>query len=68
MMGATAVLGPQQMGGDPALALRKSTDKGMRPNDFGQTVNHLEIYEVGVLADEMQPVLHYGASLFARKQ
>lgn len=37
MMNTTAVLRPQQMGGegDPALALRKSIDKRMRPNDFG---------------------------------
>jgi hypothetical protein len=54
--------------GDPPLALRKSIDKGMRPNDSGQHVDYLEIYEPDVLADEMQPVLRYGASLFARKQ
>jgi hypothetical protein len=40
----------------------------MRPNDSGQHVDYLEIYEPDVLADEMQPVLRYGASLFARKQ
>jgi hypothetical protein len=51
--------------GDPPLALRKSIDKGMHPNDVGQHVNYLEIYEPDVLADEMQPVLRYGASLFA---
>jgi len=54
--------------GDPPLALRKSIDKGMEPNSAGQHVNYLEIYEPDVLADEMQPVLRYGASLFARKQ
>ncbi len=69
-MDTTAVLRPQQMGaeGDPPLALRKSIDKGMRPNDSGQHVNYLEIYEPDVLADGMQPVLRYGASLFERKQ
>ncbi len=53
--------------GDPPLALRKSIDKGMEPNDAGQHINYLEIYEPDVLADDMQPVLQYGASLFARK-
>jgi hypothetical protein len=52
--------------GDPPLALRKSIDKGMAPNRAGQHVNYLEIHEPDVLADEMQPVLRYGASLFAR--
>lgn len=50
--------------GDPPLALRKSIDRGMEPNNAGrQHVNYLEIYEPDVLADEMQPVLRYGASL-----
>ncbi len=52
--------------GNPPLALRRSIDKGMQPNKAGQHVNYLEIYEPDVLADEMQPVLRYGASLFAR--
>ena len=52
--------------GNPPLALRRSIDKGMQPNNAGQHVNYLEIYEPDVLADEMQPVLRYGASLFAR--
>jgi len=51
--------------GNSPLALRKSIDKGMQPNDAGQHVDYLEIYEPDVLADEMQPVLRYGASLFA---
>lgn len=54
--------------GGPPLALRKSIDKGMEPNNAGQHVNYLDIYEPDVLADEMQPVLRYGASLFMRKQ
>jgi hypothetical protein len=53
--------------GDPPLALRKTIDKGMQPNSAGQHINYLEIYEPDVLADDMQPVLRYGASLFARK-
>jgi hypothetical protein len=52
--------------GDPPLALRKSIDKGMVPNAAGKAVNYLEIYEPDVLADDMQPVLRYGASLFGR--
>ena len=52
--------------GDPPLALKKSIAKGMEPNRAGQHVNYLQIYEPDVLADEMQPVLRYGASLFAR--
>jgi hypothetical protein len=50
---------------DPPLALRKSIDKGV-PNKPGPHVKYLEIYEADVLADEMQPVLRYGASLFPR--
>lgn len=53
--------------GDPPAALRKSIDKGMAPNNAGKHVNFLEIHQADVLADEMQPVLRYGASLFARK-
>lgn len=52
--------------GDPPLALRRSIDKGMKPNKAGRHINYLEIYEPDVLADEMQPVLRYGASLFAQ--
>jgi hypothetical protein len=54
--------------GDPPLALRKSIDRGMVPNSAGQHVNFLEIHQPDVLADEMQPVLRYGASLFAQKK
>ena len=52
--------------GDPPLALKRSINKGMKPNKAGQHVNYLEIYEPDVLADETQPVLRYGASLFAQ--
>jgi hypothetical protein len=53
--------------GNPPLALRRSIDKGMQPNNAGQRVNYLEIYEPDVLAEEMQPILRYGASLFVQK-
>jgi hypothetical protein len=50
--------------GDPPLALKKSINRGMQPNSAGRHVNYLEIYAPDVLADEMQPVLRDGASLF----
>ncbi len=52
--------------GDPPVALRKSIDLGMTPNDSGRHVNYLEIYEADVVAEEMQPVLRYGAGIFGR--
>lgn len=51
--------------GDPVLALRRTIDAGMVRNQAGAHVSYLEIYEPDVLADEMQPVLRYAASLFA---
>jgi hypothetical protein len=50
--------------GDPSLALKKSINRGMQPNNTGHRVNYLEIYEPDILAEEMQPILQYGASLF----
>jgi hypothetical protein len=50
--------------GDPPLALKKSINFAMRPNNAGQHVNYLQVYEQDVLADEMQPVLQYAALLF----
>ena len=52
--------------GDPPLALKRSIDMGMRPNNTGHHINYLEIYEPDVLAEEMQPVLRYAASLFVQ--
>ena len=52
--------------GDPQLALKKAISRGTEPSSNGYRINYLEIYEPDVLADEMQPVLRYGASLFAR--
>lgn len=68
MMSTSAVERSEHMGavGDPPLALRRSIDKGMEPNDAGQHVSFLEIYERDVSAPEMQDVLRYGASLFGR--
>ncbi len=50
--------------GNPALALKKSIEIGMQPNTSGRHVNYLEIYEPDVLADDLQPALRDGASLF----
>ena len=50
--------------GDPPLALKRSIDKGMAPNQSGRHVDYLEIYEGDVLPPAMQPVLKYAASLF----
>ncbi len=50
--------------GNPQLALRRSIDRGTELNGAGRRINYLEIYEPDVLADEMQPILRYGASLF----
>ena len=44
----------------------KINRSGPAPNDSGAHVNYLEIYEPDVIADEMQPVLRDGASLFGR--
>jgi hypothetical protein len=52
--------------GDPPQALRRSIDKGMRPNNAGRHVDYIEIYEPDVLADDMQAALRYGASRFGR--
>jgi hypothetical protein len=54
--------------GNPPLALRMSINKGMQLNTAGQHINYLGIYAKDVVADEMQPVLSYGASLFGREQ
>ena len=53
--------------GNPPLALRRSIDLGMEPNSAGHRIDYLEIYEPDVVADDLQPVLRYGASLFVAK-
>jgi len=50
--------------GDPPLALRRSIDKGMTPNNAGRRINYLQIYVADVLPADMQPVPSYAASLF----
>ncbi|MDR3564039.1 MAG: hypothetical protein P4N59_21735, partial [Negativicutes bacterium] len=51
----------------PPLALRRSIDLGLEPNNAGQRIDYLEIYEPDVAADDLQPALRYGASLFVSK-
>ena len=65
-MGTNAERKSGRMGaeGNTPLALRRSIDKGMQPNNSGRHIDYLEIHEEDVLAEEMQPVLRYGASLF----
>jgi hypothetical protein len=60
---ASKIMGAE---GDPPLALRRSIDKGMAPNNAGLHVNYLEIYLGDVLPADMQPVLQYAVSLFHR--
>jgi hypothetical protein len=62
-IGAPRVMGDAQ---NPSLALRKSVDLATEKNATGVRINYLEIYSPDVLADEMQPVLQYAASLFAQ--
>jgi hypothetical protein len=68
MRGGTEGHASEVMGaaGNPPLALRRSIDKGMAPNNVGQHVNFLEIYRGDVVSPDMQPVLQYAASLFRR--
>jgi len=53
--------------GSPPLAFRRSIDLGMERNSAGQRIDYLEIYAPDVVADDLQPALHYGASLFVSK-
>ena len=62
---ASKVMGAE---GDPALALRRSIDKGMAPKSTGRHVDYLEIYVADVLPAAMQPVLSYAASLFQQEK
>jgi hypothetical protein len=58
---ASKVMGAE---GNPPLALRRSIDKGMAPNNAGRHVNYLEIYVADVLPADMQLDLSYAAALF----
>jgi hypothetical protein len=60
---ASRVMGAE---GDPPLALRRSIDKGMTPNNAGRHVDYLEIYVADVVPANMQPDLSYAASLLRR--
>jgi Beta-galactosidase len=62
---ASKVMGAE---GDPALALRRSIEKGMAPNGTGRHVDYLEIYVADVLPANMQPALSYAASLFQQEK
>jgi hypothetical protein len=65
--GMEGAIGSRKMGaaGNSPLALRRSIDLAMQPNNAGHHVNYVEIYEPDVLPAAMQSVLRYGASLFA---
>ena len=69
MRGSSQGSGPSKIMGaedNPPLALRRSIDKGMVPNNAGRRINYLAIAEGDVTPADMQPVLQYAASLFAR--
>jgi hypothetical protein len=50
--------------GDPPLALKRSLDLALTPNDAGRHVDYVEVYERDVLAAEQQPALHDAAARF----
>jgi hypothetical protein len=49
--------------GDPALALKRAIDKGMRTNASGAHVDYIEVYKPDVMAQDLQDTLRYGAKL-----
>jgi hypothetical protein len=59
MMTTAATLRPERMGAssDPVENLRLSIKTGMVPNDQGQVVKYLEIYEPDIVNPSMQQVL-----------
>jgi hypothetical protein len=60
MMTTAATLRPERMGSssDPVNNLRLSIKTGLIPNDHGQVIKYLEIYEPDVVNPAMQSVLH----------
>jgi hypothetical protein len=60
MMTTAATLRPERMGAsnDPVDNLRLSIKTGLVPNDQGQGIKYLEIYEPDVVNPAMQQVLH----------
>ncbi len=57
---------PTKMGaaGDPPLALMRSISHGMQPNDNGKRCDYIEVHAADVEAEQIQPVLRWGAALF----
>ncbi len=50
--------------GNPPLALMRTITNGMRLSDLSKHADYIEIYSPDVEAEQMQPVLRWGASLF----
>jgi protocatechuate 3,4-dioxygenase beta subunit len=59
--GAPAAMGAP---GNSPLALTLTIDNGMEQNTNGKTADYIEIHATDVEADDLQPVLRWGASLF----
>jgi hypothetical protein len=61
----SCVHNPAGMGaaGNPQEAMMLTIQNGMQQND-GQHVDYIEVYSEDVEAEQMQPVLRWGASLF----
>lgn len=64
-MSTSASIKPAKMGdsSNPVNALKLSIDKGVTPNQLGQTIKYLEIYEPDINNPDMQSVLAYGQQL-----
>ncbi len=64
-LGSACETAPAKMGaaGDPPLALVRSIDNGMQLHK-GVHADFIEVHDVDVEADEMQPVLKWAAALF----
>jgi hypothetical protein len=59
---------PASMGapGNPPLALKRSIENGTKKNQNGKYVDYIEIYTPDVEAEDLQPVLEWGAALLAQ--
>ena len=66
-MKTSAQRGSKTMGaeGDPSLALKRSIDLALQPNQAGHHVDYLEFYEPDVVADDTQADLRAAAAAFA---
>ncbi len=60
MMSASATRKSGRMGveGDPVESLRLSIATGLVPNDHGQVIDYIELYEPDVVNPALQPLLH----------